>query len=90
MPLPIVSKETADSLAKIAQETPEYHINFLHNLKGTNPIIYQYLDYTFSLLTDKYSKEVTAETASIVGYCLALLESQAESDDMTKQFSMDS
>ena len=50
MALPYVTKETADSLAKVAQEKPQHHINILKKLEENNPIVYQYLDYTLSLV----------------------------------------
>jgi len=89
MPLPVVTKETTDSLAKAAQENPEHHINILKKLENTNLILYQYLDYTLGLVNKKYSPEVAAEVGSVVGMVLGLLESQAEADEMAEQFRID-
>lgn len=86
MPLPVVTKETADSVAQIAQKNSMHHIALLQNLQKSNPVLFQYLDYTLSLVTAKFSADITAEVGSIVGTTLALLESQAESDDMAQQF----
>lgn len=86
MPLPKVTTETADSLSKIAQENNQYHIEVLKKLKTSNPVVYQYLDYTLGLITQKYNKDVTSEVASVVGMAIALFDSQAEADDLLEQF----
>ena len=86
MPLPVVTSETADSLAKIAHENNQYHIDILKKLETTNPVVYRYLDYTLGLITKKYSRDFAAEVGSVVGMALGLLESQAEADDLLKQF----
>jgi len=89
MPLPIVTRETSESLAKVAQENPQHHITILQRLEDTNPVIYQYLDYTLALVNKKYSPEMAAEVGSVVGMVLGLLESQAEADEMSQQFRID-
>lgn len=86
MPLPCVTKETADSLAKIATDNPQHHLEVLQKLEVSNPVLYQYLDYTLGLVSKKFSKEMAAEVGSVVGMVIGLLESQAESDDMAEQF----
>lgn len=86
MSLPLVTIETADSLAKAAQENNQYHIEILKNLGTTNPVLYKYLDYTIALITKKYSAEFAAEVGSVVGMAIGLLESQAEADEMLEQF----
>ena len=48
MPLPLVTKETADSLAKMAKENPQHHIEVLKKLQNTNPVMYQYLDFSLT------------------------------------------
>jgi hypothetical protein len=86
MPLPLVTSETADSLAKVAQENNQHHLEILKKLETTNPVVYRYLDYTIGLITKKYTKEIAAEVGSVVGMTIGLLESQAEADDLLKQF----
>ncbi len=86
MPLPLVTTETADSLAKAAQENQQHYMVVLRNLEKSNPVIYRYLDYTIALISKKYSTELAAEVGSVVGMAIGLLESQAEADEMLKQF----
>jgi len=86
MPLPLVTSETADSLARAAQENNQHHIEILKRLETTNPVVYQYLDYTLALITQKYSTEFAAEVGSVVGMAIGLFESQAEADELLKQF----
>jgi hypothetical protein len=86
MPLPRVTLETSASLAKVAQENPQHHIEILKNLEKTNPVVYNYLDYTLSLVNEKFTPEIAAEVGSVVGMVLGLLESQAEADEMEQQF----
>lgn len=89
MSLPRVTSETADSLAKVAQENQQYHIEILKKLETTNPVVYKYLDYTLGLITKKYNREVAAEVGSVVGMTIGLLESQAEANELLEQFNSD-
>ena len=86
MPLPFVTKQTADSLAKAAKDNPEHYLEVLQKLEKTNPILYNYLDYTIALVTKQYNKMIAGEVASVVGMTLGLLESQAEADEMNAEF----
>ena len=86
MPLPLVTAETADSLAQASKKDNHYYMVILKKLQTTNPVVYQYLDYTIALITQKYSPEFAAEVGSVVGMTIGLLESQAEADEMQRQF----
>jgi len=86
MPIPFVTKQTADSLAKAAQDNPNHYLDVLQKLEKTNPILYNYLDFTIALVTKQYNKVIAGEVASVVGMTIALLESQAEADEMNKEF----
>ena len=89
MPLPVVTRETADVLAKAAQEKLGHHIDILKKLEDTNLVVYQYIDFTLSLVSKKYGSEIAAEVGSVVGMVIGLLESQAEADEMAEQFRID-
>jgi hypothetical protein len=89
MPLPRVTIETSASLAKVAEENPQHHIEILKGLQKTNPVVYNYLDYTLSLVHEKFTPEIAAEVGSVVGMVLGLLEYQAEADEMEQQFQID-
>tara|TARA_B100001113_G_C20948473_1_gene552047 strand:+ start:265 stop:537 length:273 start_codon:yes stop_codon:yes gene_type:complete len=88
MPLPVVTKETVSSLAKVVEENQNYHLEVLKSLAETNPVLYNYLDYTIGLLQNKYSRLIGDEVGSVVGAVLGLLQSQADADEMAEQFDL--
>jgi len=88
MSLPKITKETADTLAKLSLEDSQHYLAAIKRLEMSNPTLFQYIDYTLGLITNKYDVKFASEVGSVVGMVIALLEAQDEADELSKQFNM--